>query len=186
MNIATKIATRKVTLVLIYQMLIKNLSVAKNYASYRDFFYVNTNNINTNKTNDYHSTYYDWFLFAYNHYANEEVLSNEISYIVDNFFSYKKKINIDFNYINDTLMYICPRMQDIFYYINIYTKSFPIERMHFIDQSIFIMMYAELQTLDTPKEIILNEWIELAKRYWNTWSQKIINWILHKLAFYQQ
>lgn len=34
-----------------------------------------------------------------------------------------------------------------------------------MDQSIFLLGYVEWKVLDTPKEVLLNEMIELAKRY---------------------
>lgn len=35
--------------------------------------------------------------------------------------------------------------------------------------------------MKTPKEVILNETIKLAKKYGDQWSPKLINWILHKV-----
>ncbi|MBO4516228.1 hypothetical protein J5751_02075 [bacterium] len=37
--------------------------------------------------------------------------------------------------------------------------------MNTMNQALFILGYVEWKVLDTPKEILLNELVELAKRY---------------------
>ncbi|MBU0626554.1 hypothetical protein KKG31_06005 [Patescibacteria group bacterium] len=49
--------------------------------------------------------------------------------------------------------------------VNKLTESFSFEQMDTMDQSLFILGYAERKELKTPKEILINELIELAKRY---------------------
>lgn len=65
--------------------------------------------------------------------------------------------------------------------VNTYTSTFQYNDMDIMDRVIFLLWYAEFKLLKTPKEIILNETIELAKKYWDTWSPKLINGILHKI-----
>ncbi len=65
--------------------------------------------------------------------------------------------------------------------VNTYTSTFQYDDMDIMDRVIFLLWYAEFKLLKTPKEIILNETIELAKKYWDTWSPKLINGILHKI-----
>lgn len=70
--------------------------------------------------------------------------------------------------------------------VNTYTTTFQYNDMDIMDRVIFLLWYAEFKLLKTPKEIILNETIELAKKYWDTWSPKLINWILHKILSAEQ
>jgi N utilization substance protein B len=49
--------------------------------------------------------------------------------------------------------------------------------MDLMDRVIFVLGYAEFILLKTPKEIILNEMVELAKRYGDDKSSKLINGI---------
>ena len=65
--------------------------------------------------------------------------------------------------------------------VNTYTTTFQYDDMDIMDRVIFLLWYAEFKLLKTPKEIILNETIELAKKYWDTGSPKLINGILHKI-----
>jgi transcription termination factor NusB len=66
--------------------------------------------------------------------------------------------------------------------INKHTQSFSFQEMNTMNQSLFILWYIEWKVLDTPKEILLNELIELAKRYDDEWSPKLINGIMHKIV----
>jgi transcription termination factor NusB len=53
--------------------------------------------------------------------------------------------------------------------------------MDVIDQMIFVLWYTEYTTLGTAKEVLLNEMIEIAKRYGDDASSKLINGIGHKI-----
>jgi transcription termination factor NusB len=50
-----------------------------------------------------------------------------------------------------------------------------------MDQVLLLLWYIEYKVLWTPKEVIINEMVELAKRYADDWSPKLVNWILHEL-----
>ena len=54
--------------------------------------------------------------------------------------------------------------------------------MDVIDQALFLLGYMERKQLQTPKEVLLNELIELAKRYCDEGSPKLINGIMHKIV----
>ncbi len=64
-------------------------------------------------------------------------------------------------------------------HINKHTSSFQFEQMDLIDQSVFILGYIEYCEIGTPKEILLNEMVELSKRYGDDGSGKLINGIMH-------
>jgi transcription termination factor NusB len=52
--------------------------------------------------------------------------------------------------------------------------------MDIIDQAIFLLWFTEYELFHTPKEILINEMIELCKRYSDAWSPKLINGIFDK------
>ena len=66
-------------------------------------------------------------------------------------------------------------------HINKYTTSFTFDQMDLIDQCVFILGYIEYIKLKTPKEILLNEMVELSKRYGDGGSGKLINGIMHNI-----
>ncbi len=106
-----------------------------------------------------------------------------IQEIIDNFFEkYKEKDNqIDYNFLFkigelfDTYKEITSQE------VTKKTNSFVFEEMDLVDQAIFILWFTERKTQDTPKEVILNEMVELGKAYWDSWSPKLINAIMHKI-----
>jgi N utilization substance protein B len=65
--------------------------------------------------------------------------------------------------------------------IDSYAKTFSYEKMDLMDQVLLLLWYIEFKVLSTPKEVIINEMVELAKRYADDWSPKLVNWILHEL-----
>jgi N utilization substance protein B len=71
---------------------------------------------------------------------------------------------------------------DVAKHVDKYTESFSYDQMDAMDQSLFLIWYIEWKVLETPKEILLNEMIELAKRYSDDWSPKLINGIMHKIV----
>jgi transcription termination factor NusB len=65
--------------------------------------------------------------------------------------------------------------------VDSYATTFKYIDMDIIDQSLFLLGYVERKTLWTPKEVIINELIELAKRYSDDWSPKLLNGVMHKI-----
>jgi transcription termination factor NusB len=65
--------------------------------------------------------------------------------------------------------------------VNTYTQTFTYDDMDIMDRALFLLWYAEWKALKTPKEIIINELIEIAKRYSDEWSPKLLNGIMHKI-----
>ena len=65
--------------------------------------------------------------------------------------------------------------------VNKYITTFSYDKMDTMDQALFLLGYVEWKVLDTPKEVLLNELVELGKRYADTGSTKLINGIMHKI-----
>ena len=101
--------------------------------------------------------------------------------IVQNFFSYKKTPDIDMDYLKKMIKAVIATLSTIATQVNNYTNTFSFEKMDISDQALFVLAVTEFQALQTPKEILLNEMVELAKRYGDKGSSKLINGVLHKL-----
>jgi transcription termination factor NusB len=61
-----------------------------------------------------------------------------------------------------------------------YFSKLPFESLDPLDQSLFLLGYVESKTFHTEKKILINELIELAKRYGDPWSPRIINAVFDK------
>jgi len=72
-------------------------------------------------------------------------------------------------------------MEEIKEKVNTYAQTFQYDQMDPLDQAIFLLGYTERKELQTPKEVIINEMIELAKRYSDEGAPKLLNGIMHKI-----
>jgi N utilization substance protein B len=58
------------------------------------------------------------------------------------------------------------------------TNNWKLSRLSITDRSVLRMALAELQAFDTPVKVVLNESVELAKRYGNEQSGAFVNGVL--------
>ena len=65
--------------------------------------------------------------------------------------------------------------------VNGHSTTFQFASMDPIDQAIFLSWGIEYLVHDTPFKVIINEMIEIAKRYGDEWSPGLINGIGHKV-----
>jgi len=84
---------------------------------------------------------------------------------VDCFFDERLTEDIDFDYISKVGIQFTKYIDEILQKVNSYAQTFEYRQMDPLDQAIFLLGYTEWKELDTPKEVLLNEMIELAKRY---------------------
>lgn len=106
---------------------------------------------------------------------------DELDYVVKNFFDQWDIKNIDTDYIFMIGTKLEKYREEIQEHINKYVTSFDFAKMSLINQAIFALWYIEWKELKTEKEILINELIELAKRYDESWSPKLINAVMHKI-----
>lgn len=111
----------------------------------------------------------------------EEKYDDDITYLAKHCFEKAAEVGIDTAYVNAMLPAYDLYADKIPALIDKYTTTFWYDQMDLIDRVIFLLWYAEYKILQTPKEVILNETIELAKKYGDEWSPKLINGILHKV-----
>ena len=110
------------------------------------------------------------------------ISNNEnLDYFINIFFDKWRIDEIDMDYVVRVWNAFEQYLSEAIEQINSHTQSFSFAEMNTMNQAIFILGYVEWKVLETPKEILLNELIELAKRYDDDGSPKLINGIMHKI-----
>lgn len=105
----------------------------------------------------------------------------DIDYLISNFFKMEQEEGIDFEYISSVVPYYDEYKGFVENKVDEYKDTFEYSQMDLVDRVIFLLGYIEFIKEVNPKNIVLNEMIELAKRYWDDNSYRLINWIGHKL-----
>ena len=101
-------------------------------------------------------------------------------YYLQNFFDKRDEKDIDVEYVLQ-MMWNFEKYVDLTREtVNKYAESFHFEEMDIVDQAIFLLWFTESGLFHTPKEILINEMIELCKRYSDAGSPKLVNWIFDK------
>ncbi|MDD2537699.1 MAG: transcription antitermination factor NusB [Candidatus Absconditabacteria bacterium] len=115
------------------------------------------------------------------HDMEEQSLEYLLPYYLKNFFDRWTEEDIDLDYIlqiGSNISLYLPKVSEV---VDTYTTTFKYIEMDAVDQAIFLLGYIERKIIDTPKEILMNEMIELGKRYSGEGSPKLINGIFHKI-----
>jgi N utilization substance protein B len=173
MNIKARIVARKIVLVYFYEQYFLQM------ASHKDVLLSDVDkleklvgseegDLNIDMKQVMRDGYYDAF-------------DQEIAYLVEQFFSKFAAKEIDFEYIDAVGPHFMRYLPEVEKKVNEYTVTFQYDEMDLIDRVIFVLGYIEYLQLHTPKEIVLNEMVELAKRYGDESSSKLINGIGHKV-----
>ncbi len=111
-----------------------------------------------------------------------KISDNEnLEYFVNIFFDKRPADQIDMDYVFKVWKSFEKYFDEVIEKINKHTQSFSFFEMNTMNQTLFLLGYVEWKVLETPKEVLLNELIELAKRYDDEWSPKLINGIMHKI-----
>jgi len=110
-----------------------------------------------------------------------EDFDEEIAYIIRNYFAKFTQDEIDYEYIKALWPKFYEYRDIVRDKVNEHTVTFGYDDMDLMDRVLFVLGYIEFVELKTPKEIVLNEMIELAKRYGDDKSPKLLNGIWHKV-----
>lgn len=116
-------------------------------------------------------------LQEHDYLASEE----ECRAFIEKFFDNRVEEDVDFDYVFRVALALPKYEEELIRQVNGYTISFTYQEMDTMDQAIFLLGYIEHKVIETPKEVILNEMIELAKRYSDEGAPKLINGIGHKI-----
>ena len=105
--------------------------------------------------------------------------SNKIDYKLTDLI--KENVDIDNEYINDTVHGILKNINDIDKLANSNLKDWDIKRLGKTVQAILEMVINEFKYTDTPPVICINEAVELAKKYSDDKVTGMINSVLDKI-----
>lgn len=112
---------------------------------------------------------------------NETDKADEIPYYLKNFFDQRKDGDVDGEYLVLITEKFSKYVLEIKDLVNSKASSFKYEEMEVCNQAIFLLWYTEFQILKTPKAVIINEMVELAKRYSSEEAPKVIHAIFDKI-----
>ena len=109
-----------------------------------------------------------------------EQWEDDMPYYLKNFFDKRDEKDIDVDYVLKMMWSFEKYIKSTKDMVNKYAESFHYDEMDIVDQAIFLLWYTEYQLFHTPKEILINEMIELCKRYSDAGSPKLVNGIFDK------
>ncbi len=93
----------------------------------------------------------------------------------------KDNIEIDNEFVKDIVCGVIAHKEELDVLANQYIKDWTIERLDKTGAAILRMALFELKYTDTPEVVVINEAIELAKKYSDDAVRKIINAVLDKI-----
>ena len=105
--------------------------------------------------------------------------NNKMNYNVDDVI--KENIEIDNEFVKDMVYGIITEFDSLTEIANTYLKNWTIDRLDLTGASILRMAIYEIKYMDTPKVVVINEAIELAKKYSDDNVRKMINACLDRI-----
>ncbi len=114
-------------------------------------------------------------------YANDYAIEEDFSYILRYFFDQWSAEEVEVDYVLQVGNALPRYQKELIEKVNHYAQSFGYEQMDPMDQVLLLLGYCEHKVLQTPKEVIINEMIELAKRYSDEGAPKLINGLLNAI-----
>ena len=93
----------------------------------------------------------------------------------------KEQLEVENEFINETIDGIIKNKDKIDSLANKYLKDWTMERLNKVDQAIISLGIYELMYTETPSIVAINEAIELSKKYSDDAVTKMINGILDKI-----
>ncbi len=112
-------------------------------------------------------------------YQIELYKKNNIKYDIDDVI--KENIEIDNEFVKEITYGTITYLDDIDRIANKHLKDWTIDRLDSMGRSILRLSIYELLYTDTPDLVVINEAIELAKKYSDDNVRKMINAVLDKL-----
>ena len=105
---------------------------------------------------------------------------NNIEFDVDS--TIKENVEIDNEFVKDIVYGVVTYMDTIDELANKYLSNWTIDRLDSEGKAILRMSIYELKYTDTPDLVVINEAIELAKKYSDDSVRKMINAVLDKIV----
>ena len=113
-------------------------------------------------------------------YQIELYKKNKIEYNVDNVI--RENVEIENEFVKDMVYGVVSHVEEIDEIANNNLKDWRIDRIDSMGRAILRMGIFELKYMDTPDLVVINEAIELAKKYSIDDVRKMINAVLDKLV----
>lgn len=112
-------------------------------------------------------------------YQYDVMQSNKINIDVDEII--KENLEIENEFLKDIVYGVVTHKEELDRLANGYIKNWTIDRLDKTGAAILRMALFELKYTDTPEVVVINEAIELAKKYSDDAVRKIINAVLDKI-----
>ena len=112
-------------------------------------------------------------------YQIDRCKSQKIEYNVENII--RENLDIDNEFVRDIVYGVITYEQELINLANKYLKDWDINSMDKIGAAILKMAIYELEYTDTPHIVVINEAVELAKKYSSLEVKKMINAVLDRL-----
>ena len=105
--------------------------------------------------------------------------NNKINYNVDEVI--KENVEIDNEFVKDMVYGIVTNYEELTNIANSYLKDWTIDRLDLTGAAILRMAIYEIKYMDTPNIVVINEALELAKKYSDDSVRKMINACLDRI-----
>ncbi len=112
-------------------------------------------------------------------YQIDFYMKNNISYDLEDVF--KENLEIDNKFVRDIVNGVLEKIDNIDKIISKYLENWDLDRLGKTDKAILRLSTYEMLYYDTPKVVVINEAIELAKKYSDDKIVKLINAVLDKV-----
>lgn len=93
----------------------------------------------------------------------------------------KEQLEVDNEFVQESINGILENRDTIFELANKYLKSWPMDRLNKVDQAIVALGIYELKYTETPPIVAINEAVELSKKYSDEKVTKMINAVLDEI-----
>lgn len=113
-------------------------------------------------------------------YQIELYKKNKIDYNVDDVI--RENVEIENEFVKDMVYGVITHIEEIDELANTNLKDWRIDRIDSMGRAILRMGIFELKYMDTPDLVVINEAVELAKKYSIDDVRKMINAVLDKLV----
>ena len=104
---------------------------------------------------------------------------NKIDFNVDDII--KENCEVENEFVKDMVYGVVTNYDELNELANTYLSNWKIDRLDLTGASILRMAIYEIKYMDTPKVVVINEAIELAKKYSDDSVRKMINASLDKI-----
>ena len=112
-------------------------------------------------------------------YQLDFYVKEKIDYELEDVF--KENLEIDNTYVRDVVNGVLENIENIDNVISKYLENWDLDRLGKTDKAILRLGAFELMHYDTPKVVVINEAVELAKKYSDDKVVKLINAVLDKI-----